>query len=222
MTRAPRYPYVIFDLDGTLLNTLDDLANSCNYVCELHGWPTFERDAYRYKIGNGMLKLIERILPAEYVGDELVFNQALAEFRAHYAAHKEDNTAPYEGVPEMLERLRAAGVRMAVLTNKDHVSAVPLMDKYFGAGAFAHVQGREDRFAPKPAAPVTLHVLDVLGASPDRTLCVGDSNVDVACGHNAGLAVAGVTWGFRSREELETAGAEYIAASPDELLGLIL
>ena len=222
MTRAPRYPYVIFDLDGTLLNTLDDLANSCNYVCELHGWPTFAVDAYRYKIGNGMLKLIERILPAEYVGDELVFNQALAEFRAHYAAHKEDNTAPYEGVPEMLERLRADGVRMAVLTNKDHVSAVPLMDKYFGAGAFAHVQGREDRFAPKPAAPVTLHVLDVLGASPDRTLCVGDSNVDVACGHNAGLAVAGVTWGFRSREELEAAGAEYIAATPDELLGLIL
>ena len=221
-TTPARYPYVIFDLDGTLLNTLDDLAASCNYVCALHGWPTFPVDAYRYKIGNGMLKLVERILPAEYVGDEAMFEQALAEFRAHYAAHKEDHTAPYAGVPEMLDELRAAGVQAAVLTNKDHVSAVPLMDRYFGAGAFAHVQGREERFAPKPAAPVTLHVLEVLGAEPTCTLCVGDSNVDVACGHNAGLAVAGVTWGFRTREELEAAGAEYLVDTPEELLDLIL
>ena len=218
----PAFPYVIFDLDGTLLNTLEDLALACNHVCELHGWPTFPIDAYRYKIGNGMLKLVERIMPAEYVGDERMFERALSEFRAYYAEHKEDHTAPYEGVPEMLVRLRAGGVRMAVLSNKDHASAVPLVERYFGEGAFDVIQGRVDAYPPKPAAPVTLHVMELLGAAPGDTLCVGDSNVDVSCGHNAGLEVAGVTWGFRSREELESAGADHIVTSPDELADLVL
>ena len=222
MSASARYPYVVFDLDGTLLNTLDDLALAGNHVCELHGWPTFPIDSYRYKIGNGMLKLVERFMPAEYFGDQAAFECALAEFRAYYAAHKEDHTAPYEGVPEMLDELRAAGVRMAVLTNKDHASAAPLMDHYFAPGTFACVQGKVDAYPPKPAAPVTLHVLDQLGARPEEALCVGDSSVDVRCGHNAGLAVAGVTWGFRSREELEAEGAEYIATTPAELLQLIL
>ena len=216
----PAFSNVIFDLDGTLLDTLEDLANSCNHTCEQHGWPTFPIDAYRYKIGNGMLKLIERIMPAEYVGDEAMFEQTLAEFRAYYAEHKEDHTAPYPGIPELLVQMHDAGIKMAVLTNKDHISAVPLIEGYFGKGTFDVVQGRTDAYPPKPAAPVTLHVMELLGATPSDTLCVGDSNVDVACGHNAGLKVAGVTWGFRSREELEGAGAEFIATTPDELLAI--
>ena len=214
------YSNVIFDLDGTLLNTLEDLANACNHTCELHGWPTFPVDSYRYKIGNGMLKLVERIMPAEYYGDEAMFEQTLAEFRAYYAKHKEDNTAPYEGIPELLGRMRAAGIKLAVLTNKDHASAVPLIEGYFGKGTFDVVQGRTDAYPPKPEAPVTLHVMELLGAAPEDTLYVGDSNVDVLCGHNAGLVVAGVTWGFRSREELEDAGADFIATTPEELLAI--
>ena len=161
-----RFTHAVFDLDGTILNTLEDLACACNYVCELHGWPTFPLDAYRYKVGNGMLKLVERIMPAEYLGDETMFAQVLAEFHARYAEHKEDHTAPYLG-------------------------GRPLGDS-----------------------------LDQLGADPQTVLYVGDSNVDVQTGHNAGLLVAGAAWGFRGATELEAAGADFILEHPDELIAL--
>mgnify|MGYP000445856300 CR=1 FL=1 len=172
---AAAFSHVIFDLDGTILNTLEDLAAAGNHTCETHGWPTFAVDEYRYKVGNGMLKLVERFMPAEYAGDSRMFEQTLAEFRAYYGEHKEDHTAPYAGTIEMLDRLRAAGVQLAVLTNKDHVSAAPLIEKYFGSERFALVQGRVDAFPPKPEAPVTLHVMEELGADPSTTLYVGDS-----------------------------------------------
>lgn len=173
---AAAFSHVIFDLDGTILNTLEDLAAAGNHTCETHGWPTFAVDEYRYKVGNGMLKLVERFMPAEYAGDGRMFEQTLAEFRAYYGEHKEDHTAPYAGTIEMLDRLRAAGVQLAVLTNKDHVSAAPLIEKYFGSERFALVQGRVDAFPPKPEAPVTLHVMEELGADPTTTLYVGDSS----------------------------------------------
>ena len=157
---AAAFSHVIFDLDGTILNTLEDLAAAGNHTCEAHGWPTFAVDEYRYKVGNGMLKLVERFMPAEYAGDGRMFEQTLAEFRAYYGEHKEDHTAPYAGTIEMLDRLRAAGVQLAVLTNKDHVSAAPLIEKYFGSERFALVQGRVDAFPPKPEAPVTLQVME--------------------------------------------------------------
>lgn len=219
---AAAFSHVIFDLDGTILNTLEDLAAAGNHTCEAHGWPTFAVDEYRYKVGNGMLKLVERFMPAEYAGDGRMFEQTLAEFRAYYGEHKEDHTAPYAGTIEMLDRLRAAGVQLAVLTNKDHVSAAPLIEKYFGSERFALVQGRIDAFPPKPEAPVTLHVMEELGANPATTLYVGDSNVDVLTGHNAGLKSAGVSWGFRGRAELEAAGADYVVDTQNELAALIL
>ncbi|MDY4040851.1 MAG: HAD family hydrolase [Collinsella sp.] len=219
-TGTTPFTHVIFDLDGTILDTLEDLAAAGNHTCEQHGWPTFPVDDYRYKVGNGMLKLVERFMPAEYAGDQQMFKQTLAEFRAYYGEHKEDHTAPYPGIPEMLDALRAAGLTLAVLTNKDHVAAAPLIERYFGPERFAYVQGRVPAFPPKPAAPVTLHVLEELGADPSRTLYVGDSDVDVLCGHNAGLKVAGVSWGFRGRDELEGAGAEFIADTPEELLAI--
>ena len=117
----------------------------------------------------------------------------------------------------MLDRLRAAGVELAVLTNKDHISAAPLIEKYFGPDRFALVQGRVDAFPPKPEAPVTLHVMEELGADPATTLYVGDSNVDVLTGHNAGLKSAGVTWGFRSRDSLEREAPVALADRPEEL-----
>ena len=209
---------VIFDLDGTLLNTIEDLAAAGNHTCEMHGWPTFAVDEYRYKVGNGMLKLVERFMPAEYAGDSRMFEQTLAEFRAYYGEHKEDHTAPYAGTIEMLDRLRAAGVQLAVLTNKDHISAAPLIEKYFGSERFALVQGRVDAFPPKPEAPVTLHVMEELGADLATTLYVGDSNVDVLTGHNAGLPAMGALWGFRGEAELTAAGADALAAVPMDIL----
>ncbi|WP_418722074.1 HAD family hydrolase [Enorma sp.] len=214
-----RFTHAVFDLDGTILNTLEDLARACNYVCELHGWPTFPLDAYRYKVGNGMLKLVERIMPAEYLGDEAMFAQVLAEFRARYAEHKEDHTAPYPGIIEALDSLRAAGITLAVLTNKDHDAALPLVERFFGR-RFTVVQGALPAFPPKPAAPITRYVLEQLGADPRATLFVGDSDVDVQTGHNAGLPVAGAAWGFRGATELAAAGADFILEHPDELITL--
>lgn len=214
-----RFTHTVFDLDGTILNTLEDLARACNYVCELHGWPTFPLDAYRYKVGNGMLKLVERIMPAEYLGDEAMFAQVLAEFRARYAEHKEDHTAPYPGIIEALDSLRAAGITLAVLTNKDHDAALSLVERFFGR-RFTVVQGALPAFPPKPAAPITRYVLEQLGADPRTTLFVGDSDVDVQTGHNAGLLVAGAAWGFRGATELEAAGADFILEHPDELIAL--
>ncbi len=216
------FTHVIFDLDGTLLDTLEDLARAGNHVCSAHGWPTFPIDAYRYKVGNGMLKLVERFMPAELAGDGAMFERTLAEFRAYYSAHKEDHTAPYPGVPELLDELRAGGLALAVLTNKDHAAAAPLVERFFGTGRFSLVQGHVAGFDPKPAAPITLHVLEQLGADAASTLYVGDSDVDVATGRNAGLAVAGVTWGFRGRAELEAAGADFLADSPAELARIAL
>ena len=152
-----------------------------------------------------------------------MFEQTLAEFRAYYGEHKEDHTAPYAGTIEMLDRLRTAGVQLAVLTNKDHVSGGSAYRRnIFGSERFALVQGRVDAFPPKPEAPVTLHVMKELGADPATTLYVGDSNVDILTGHNAGLKSAGVTWGFRGRAELEAAGADYVVDTQDELAALIL
>lgn len=216
------FTHIIFDLDGTVLDTLEDLARSANRVCAAHGWPTFPIDAYRYKVGNGMRKLVERFMPAEFAGDGALFERVLSEFRTCYDLHKEDHTAPYPGTIEMLDALRSAGLTLAVLTNKDHAAARPLIERYFGIGRFAVVQGHTARFDPKPAAPITLHVLEQLDATPERTLYVGDSNVDVETGHNAGLAVAGVTWGFRGRTELEAAGADFIVDTQQQLVDIAL
>lgn len=215
------YTHVIFDLDGTLLNTLEDLSRAANHVCERFGWPAFTQDQYRFKVGNGMPKLVERFMPAEYFGDGRAFQAAYDELTRYYEAHREDHTAPYPGIIDLLDRARDAGVRLAVLSNKDHSSVVPLVQHYFGE-RFDVVQGRLDAFPPKPAAPATLHVLEQLGCAPAETLYVGDSNVDVETGHNAGLTVAGVAWGFRGRGELEQAGADVVVDTPAQLLNLIL
>lgn len=216
-----KFTHVIFDLDGTLLNTLDDLTAAGNHMCELHGWPTYTADEFRYKIGNGQPKLIERLIPAEFAGDGRVFEQALSEFRTYYSAHKQDQTAPYPGIIETLDALAGAGATLAVLSNKDHAATTPLVAQYFGE-RFAVAQGRVDAFPPKPAAPITLHVLEFLDAEPATTLYVGDSNVDIACGHNAGMTACGVAWGFRGRTELEAAGADYVIDEPRELLDIVL
>ncbi len=213
------YKYVIFDLDGTLLNTIDDLADTGNHVCTLHGWPTHTVDAFKLMVGNGIPKLVERFAPQGT--SQEVLDQAFQEFMDWYGVHKEDKTAPYAGMPEVTKALREAGVSIAVLSNKADVMAGPVVEHYY-PGIFPVVQGALPGLPTKPD-PTLLHkLMDRLGATQEDTLFVGDSNVDIRTAKNGGLTGCGVLWGFRSREELEAAGADVIVSTPQELLDLIL
>lgn len=213
------YEHVIFDLDGTLLNTIDDLADTGNHVCTLHGWPTHTVDAFKLMVGNGIPKLVERFAPQGT--SQEVLDQAFQEFMDWYGVHKEDKTAPYAGMPEVTKALREAGVSIAVLSNKADVMAGPVVEHYY-PGIFPVVQGALPGLPTKPD-PTLLHkLMDRLGATKEDTLFVGDSNVDIRTAKNGGLTGCGVLWGFRSREELEAAGADVIVSTPQELLDLIL
>lgn len=213
------YKHVIFDLDGTLLNTIDDLADTGNHVCTLHGWPTHTVDAFKLMVGNGIPKLVERFAPQGT--SQEVLDQAFQEFMDWYGVHKEDKTAPYAGMPEVAKALREAGVSIAVLSNKADVMAGPVVEHYY-PGIFPVVQGALPGLPTKPD-PTLLHkLMDRLGATQEDTLFVGDSNVDIRTAKNGGLTGCGVLWGFRSREELEAAGADVIVSTPQELLDFIL
>ncbi|MFB2021665.1 HAD family hydrolase [Pseudoflavonifractor sp. P01025] len=213
------YKHVIFDLDGTLLNTIDDLADTGNHVCTLHGWPTHTVDAFKLMVGNGIPKLVERFAPQGT--SQEVLDQAFQEFMDWYGVHKEDKTAPYAGMPEVAKALREAGVSIAVLSNKADVMAGPVVEHYY-PGIFPVVQGALPGLPTKPD-PTLLHkLMDRLGATQEDTLFVGDSNVDICTAKNGGLTGCGVLWGFRSREELEAAGADVIVSTPQELLDFIL
>ncbi len=214
------FQYVIFDLDGTLLNTLDDLADAGNWVCRNHGWPTHRVEEYKYFVGNGMTKLAERFAPEDRRTPEDI-RAILDEFMPYYDAHKADKTAPYAGMPAALERLKAAGISLSVLSNKADRMAGPVVESYY-PGVFPVVQGALDGLPTKPDPTLLRRLMRRVGADPAATLFVGDSNVDIRTAKNGGLVSCGVLWGFRTRTELEAEGADYIAATPEELTALIL
>ena len=211
---------VIFDLDGTLLDTIDDLADAANWVCTVNGWPTFSVEEYKYMVGNGIPMLCQRFSP-ESARSPGQLAGTVAQFSARYAAHKEDKTCPYPGIPELLQALGCAGVQMAVFSNKAHSLARSIISRYFGS-AFRCMYGNMPGVPVKPAPDGLLPILRELGADPADTLYVGDSNVDVETAHNAGLVCCGVLWGFRGEAELTAAGADHLAATPKELAALIL
>ena len=215
------YKTVVFDLDGTLLNTIDDLADAGNRVCAARGWPQHTVEEYKYFVGNGIPKLVERFSPPE-ARTPAVLADTLAAFQADYGAHLRDKTAPYPGMPALLARLKAAGVQLAVFSNKADPLARQVVADYFDAALFDAVWGALPGVPTKPAPQGTLALMQAIGADPAATLYVGDSNVDVDTAHNAGLPCCGVLWGFRTRQELTDAGAEHLAADAEELWNVIV
>ena len=214
------YQNVIFDLDGTLLNTIDDLADAANWVCERHGWPTHTVEEYKQLVGNGMAVLAQRFVPADW-RTPVGIAQVLGEFMPYYDAHKEDKTAPYPGLPELLSELKGAGVKVAVLSNKAHSLVPDILEHYF-PGVFSYAQGALEGQPTKPD-PTLLHkLMGEMGATKDNTLFVGDSNVDARTAKNGGLTCCGVLWGFRGREELVREGADFLAEDAGALKKLIL
>lgn len=208
---------ILFDLDGTLLNTLDDLADTANWVCTRHGWPTHTTEAFKHFVGNGLPKLMERFSPPE-ARTPAQLAATLEEFNARYELHKEDKTCPYPGIPQLLDTLQAQGYQTAVFSNKADQFCGKIIEHYFGAGKFERVRGSLPDVPTKPDPTGVYALLRDLGADPATTLFVGDSDVDILTGHNAGLPALGVLWGFRSKEELEDAGADALAVTPDDIL----
>ena len=217
----PAYSTVVFDLDGTLLNTLDDLHLSTNAALAEHGLPARSLEEVRRFVGNGIRLLIHRAVPA---GTPAATEEAVYEsFRAHYAAHCEDHTGPYPGIPELLARLRAAGVRLAVVSNKGDFAVQELIARQF-PGAFDAVLGEcEERgIRKKPAPDMVEAALERMGATRAGLVYVGDSEVDVQTAANVGCPCLSCTWGFRGREELLAAGATALVDTPAELERVLL
>ena len=169
---------ILFDLDGTLLNTIDDLADAANWVCTQHGWPTFPVETYKHFVGNGIPKLVERFSPAEARTPERLA-ATLAEFSARYDAHKEDKTAPYPGIPELLEQLQEKGMILAVASNKYQSATVKLISHYFPNIRFTAVFGQREGVNVKPDPTVVHDILDITRISREDVLYVGDSGVDM-------------------------------------------
>lgn len=211
---------VIFDLDGTLLDTLGDLTDAANHVCRLNGWQEHTQEEIRGMVGHGIPNLVKNFSPVNGRSPLMLAN-ALHQFNRRYAAHNMERTVPYDGIPALLEQLKNAGIRMAVCSNKADEFSRMIVEHYF-PGMFDVVRGNLPGTPVKPDPGVVRALLEKLNAAPEDTLMVGDSSVDIQTGQNAGLRTCGVTWGFRSRESLEAARADSLADTAEELARRIL
>ena len=209
---------VIWDLDGTLLNTLDDLAASVNAALAMNGMPLRSTEEVRAFVGNGIRRLMVRAVPGGEANP--AFDKALEDFTRHYGAHSRDRTRPYDGILEMLDKLSAAGVKHAIVSNKIDFAVKALSRAYFGERMCAAI-GDDPSRARKPAPDSVLAAMREMGVTAQETVYVGDSDVDVLTARNAGVPCVAVLWGFRDEACLRAAGAERLARTPDELREII-
>lgn len=213
-----KYQLAIFDLDGTILNTLDDLADSLNHVLAQHGFPQHTADEVRMMVGNGILNLIKRALPNGT--EQLTVEAVYADFNAYYKLHSADKTKPYNGINEMLEQLKARGVKLAVVSNKANYAVQDLCVKYFG-GIFDAVAGEKTGVPKKPAPDGVNNILAELGIERKNSVYIGDSDVDLQTAANAEMDCIAVNWGFRDEKLLRENGARVIVSYPNEIVEII-
>lgn len=206
---------IVFDLDGTLTDTLDDLRSSVNFALSQFGFPERSRDEIRSFLGNGVRRLIYRSVPENT--DNATAEKCLEVFKEHYKANSCVETRPYDGIVDLLETLKKRGIKTAVVTNKMHEAAADIVEYFFG-GLIDITIGQSEKIAPKPAPDSVFLALEKLGVSKEDAIYVGDSEVDCMTAHNAGIPCIGVTWGFRGREVLEANGADYIAENSQDII----
>ncbi len=211
---------IIFDLDGTLLNTIGDLAACCNQTLERHKLPTHSAEDYNSFVGNGVLRLIERAIPEPLRTEELIA-QVRKDFVELYTQNIAIHTTPYPGVSELVEALQEQGVAVAIASNKFQAGCEKLAKHYFPNTRFDAVLGQRPNIALKPDPYIIREIIQRTSYTPDKILFVGDTGVDMQTAAAAGVDSVGVTWGFRTREELEESGAKYVVESPSEILDLI-
>ena len=215
------YKAVLFDLDGTLLNTLDDLANTANRVLAVKGFPTHPLDAYRYFVGEGAAKLIVRALPPEKRQDNRCIQACIEAFYEDYDLNWNVSTRPYEGVPEMLDALSARNIKLAVLSNKPDNFTQRCVAEFLSKWSFKAVFGLRENVPCKPDPIGALEVATLLDLPPSRFIYVGDTAIDMLTANAAGMFAVGVEWGFRPVEELKAAGAKLIIGHPSAILNLL-
>lgn len=209
----------VFDLDGTLVNSIYDLGDAMNAVLERYGFSVFGYDTYKHFVGNGTLKLVERALPEDMRSEENI-KKYHAEFSEEYNKRCLNKTKPYEHICEVLEMLRGEGIMTAVASNKPDGFVNYIVKNIFGEKDFDLIVGKKDGVPTKPAPDIIYNILDMLGVSAKDAVLIGDSDVDVITAKNAGLDCIGCVWGFRGREELENAGAKYIAEVPHDIVSI--
>ena len=214
-----RYQLAIFDLDGTLLNTLEDLTDSINYTLSMSGFPKRTIEEVRRFVGNGIRLLVERSVPRGTKEEKV--NQIYLAFMEHYAAHCADKTRPYNGVVALLRRLREAGIKTAVVSNKADSAVKELCEKYF-TGLLDEAVGEREGIRRKPAPDSIEEVLRNLEIGKAQAVYIGDSDVDVETAANAGLEQIAVTWGFRDKDCLLASGAKVFVSTPEEIDKIII
>lgn len=213
---------VIFDLDGTLLNTIEDLGTACNYALNECGFPTRRMEEYNTLVGRGIDNLFRGALPEEGRTEETV-KKMRSIFIPYYDAHKCDRTRPYNGIPEVMLALKEAGIKVAVASNKYQEGTELLVRHFFGYMDFIKILGQREGHPIKPSPEIVGEAIRAAGnIVKENVIYIGDSDVDMETGRNAGVKTIGVTWGFRSRKELEAYSPWHIAESPEELKGYIL
>lgn len=206
---------VLFDLDGTLVNSLDDLANATNFALQKNGFPGHKTEKYKYFVGDGMLKLIERSLP-ENRRDSDTLSKVHKDFLEYYGEHFFDLTTDYEGIKKVLYELKKDGFMLLVISNKAEVMAKLVVEKVFG-DVFDVVVGKREGYPAKPDPALTLKIIQELKISPKECVFIGDSGMDMKTAVSCGCVPVGVLWGFRTEKELKENGAEYLLSHPQQI-----
>lgn len=217
-----KYDLVIFDLDGTLLNTIGDLAASVDYVMRSRNLPEHTDAEYRQMVGGGIKRLVERALPAELASDETYVEECVWQFRRYYVDNIDRYTVPYVGMPELLHKLANSGMKLAVASNKFQHGTDRLVAKFFSDIEFVAVEGNREGAPLKPDPEIVNNILRIAGVERDRAIMVGDSGIDIRTAAAAGIDSVGVAWGFRFAEELYAAGATCVVSTVQELEAEIL
>ena len=217
-----KYDIVIFDLDGTLLNTIGDLAASVDYVMRSRNLPEHTDAEYRQMVGGGIKRLVERALPAELAANETYVDECVTQFRRYYVDNIDRHTVPYEGMCELLRDLQLKGVKLAVASNKFQHGTDRLVSKFFGDIDFVAIEGNREGAPLKPDPQIVTGILSRAGIAPERAVMIGDSGIDIRTAQAAGIDSIGVAWGFRFAEELYEAGAERVLSDVEELRKYLL